>query len=573
MQLRNRSHDVRNMRFTFIFSAILSGFASGCGGGSEALDAQQAEQTVQADASSAVPEDQVTPADAANVLAAPAVDETTGSERRSALAFQGGANAYVRGKFAPLHKWPVMPIAAMLTPDGRVLAYGTDKVGKQGSALFYTVWNPSIGTGADAFLTLPNTAETNIFCGGQALIPDETGSALLVGGEALLNKEINYANDEVSLFNPKTNKLDYVGSMKYKRWYSSVVTLATGEHVVLGGRMDKAFSGKPLAPATVASYASAPEVRATNGTWTTLSTASDDLAYGPTGSSWFYPRGWVNPQGGVFILTHNGLMFNLDTKGTGTLTKYKVPKITNSVTDLSSVMFAPGRVLSIRQDREATVVDFSKPGNPVVTSAGLLAKDRHYGNSTVLADGRVWVNGGSSTGNSLAGKSLDSELWNPATNKWTTTASATVARLYHSTSILLPDGRVLTGGGGAPGPENNLNGEIYYPPYLFKNDAVGSLAVQPLITSAPTTVIGWDKNFTVASNETIGRVTLVRSSAATHNFNNETRFFELPLPSNPGSSVTLRSPATANLAPPGYYMLFVWNAAGVPSVSKIVRIG
>lgn len=109
-------------------------------------------------------------------------------------------------------------------------------------------------------------------------------------------------------------------------------------------------------------------------------------------------------------------------------------------------MFAPGRILSIRNNRVSTVVDIIGTGEPVLSSGGNLIKDRKYSNATVLADGRVWVNGGSSTGNDLTGASLDSELWDPATRVWTTVASAATARLYHSSSLLLPDGTVLTGG-------------------------------------------------------------------------------------------------------------------------------
>lgn len=91
--------------------------------------------------------------------------------------------------------------------------------------------------------------------------------------------------------------------------------------------------------------------------------------------------------------------------------------------------------------------------------------------ATVLADDRVWVNGGSSTGNIA----LDSELWGPKTNRWATTASVTTAWLYHLASLLLPDGTVFTGGGGEPGPSRQRNGKIYYPPYLFERDAVANL--------------------------------------------------------------------------------------------------
>jgi len=235
-------------------------------------------------------------------------------------------------------------------------------------------------------------------------------------------------------------------------------------------------------------------------------------------------------------------------------------------------MFAPGRILSIRKNRIAVVVDLNNANAPVITSVGGLNKDRQYGNATVLADGRVWVNGGSSSGNSLTGAALDSELWNPITGNWLTTASATKSRLYHSASLLLPDGTVLTGGGGAPGPVNQMNGEIYYPPYLFKKDGSGEFAARPKIVDAPSHMIGWDQNFSVEATHTIARITLTRLGSVTHNFDNESRFFDLPIAQN-GKIVTVRTPAIASEFPPGFYMLFVWNPWGFPSEAKIIQIG
>ncbi|WP_255251888.1 galactose oxidase-like domain-containing protein [Nitrosomonas ureae] len=253
------------------------------------------------------------------------------------------------------------------------------------------------------------------------------------------------------------------------------------------------------------------------------------------------------------------------------LTKYS-NKIEPSQASLSSVMYAPGKVLAIRKYRKAVIVDLNDPVKPAVFAAGYLAKDRQFGTATVLANGQVWVNGGSSTGNDLVGAALDTELWDPDTNTWKTVASAATARLYHSASLLLLDGTVITGGGGAQGPLTQLNGEIYYPPYLFKTDGSGEFALRPDIIDAPTTLVNWDQQFSVEASESIARVTLVRAGAVTHAFNQETRFFDLPV-SETANIVTVQSPASPNLAPPGFYLLFVWNASGVPSIARIIQLG
>ncbi len=476
-----------------------------------------------------------------------------------------GSDAHLKGKFGPLHDWPIIPIAMMLMPDGRIFAYGTDTDGEQGAKLHYAIWDPSTGIDASAFETLPNTTNTDVFCAAQALIPG-SGHALIVGGDATVNGERSYRNNNVNIFNPNVDTLVRQSkNMVFKRWYGTAVTLANGEHAVMGGRSNRYWVGS-------STYSSIPEVRAKNGSWRSLSSAGSDYAYGEYGGdSWFYPRAWVNPQGNLFILSHYGLMYKLNTSGTGTLTKYAT-KAKNSNYRMPSVMFAPGRILSLRNNRAAIVVNINGNGEPVVSSAGLLSKDRQHSNATILADGQVWVNGGSTTDNSKAGMVLTSELWNPATGKWTITASAATARLYHSASILLTDGSVLTGGGGADGPFNQLNGEIYYPPYLFKNDGSGEFALRPEIIDAPTAMVGWNEDFPIQADERIVKVTLVRVGAVTHSFNNETRFFNLSF-LRKENVVTARSPQTANIAPPGFYLLFVWNAEGVPSIARMIEIG
>ncbi len=483
-----------------------------------------------------------------------------------------GPDAHIKGEFGALHNWPIIPLAVVLMPDGRVFAYGTNIAGVQGAKLYYTIWDPTLGTGSDAFETLPNTTNTDIFCAAQALIPS-TGQALILGGDAIVNTKRNYANSDVNIFDPVTDTLIRQSqNMAYKRWYATAVTMPNGEHAVLGGRDSAFFAGTSTIPATEATYSPIPEVRSVDGNWRSLTTASSDAAYGALGGGgWFYPRGWVNPQGQVFILGHNGPMYKLDTTGTGTLTRYKT-KTLNGRTNMPSVMYAPGKILSIRQNRAAVSVDINGAGEPVVTSAGSLAYDHQFGSATVLADGNVWVSGGSSTGNTLTGVILQSELWNPVTNVWSPAANAVAARLYHSVSLLLPDATVFTGGGGAPGPVKQLNGEIYYPPYLFKTDGSGEFAVRPEIIDAPTTMVSWDQDFSIESNTSIARVTLVRTGAATHTFDHEARFFDLTIP-QAGNIVTVRTPANANIAPPGFYMIFVWDASGVPSVARIMHIG
>ncbi|NJN43539.1 MAG: DUF1929 domain-containing protein, partial [Anaerolineae bacterium] len=162
---------------------------------------------------------------------------------------------------------------------------------------------------------------------------------------------------------------------------------------------------------------------------------------------------------------------------------------------------------------------------------------------------------------------MHAEVWDPQTETWTTLAAGARYRGYHSTALLLPDGRVWVGGGGhidpLGGPQYNY--EIFSPPYLFKGP-------RPTITHAPS-VVTYGQAFEVATPDgaDIQQVTWVRLGAVTHAFNENQRINTLAYGlSAEGLAVT--SPSDPNLAPPGHYMLFILNAQGVPSQAAIVQL-
>ena len=209
-----------------------------------------------------------------------------------------------------------------------------------------------------------------------------------------------------------------------------------------------------------------------------------------------------------------------------------------------------------------------------------MANGRRQHNLTVLADGTVLATGGNSSGAPLVDLNngvYPAELWNPATGQWQTLAAMQVTRQYHSTALLLPDGRVLSAGGGICGTCDSVgylakNAEVFSPPYLFKKDGSGELAPRPEITSAPDEVT-YDAPFAISTPNaaSISKVALVRLGAATHSVNMEQRYVPLSFTADSGA-VNAIAPANANVAPPGVYMLFVIGADGVPSVARMVRV-
>jgi hypothetical protein len=483
------------------------------------------------------------------------------------------ADVAVTGAFGPLFDWPLIPIHVSLLPDGRVLGYGTDARGEQGAALYYAIWNPSRGYGADAFTLVPNATRSNLFCGSQLVLPG-SGDVLMVGGGRLDQyRQRNSGSYDVNLFSTLYDVLTRQSeSLNFARWYATLLTLGNGRQLVVGGLADRGAPAMGEIPPGPSTYSPIPEMLSADGQWQSLPGAQSAEAYGDA-LSYSYPRAWQAPGGKVFVLGRNAHSYWVGLTGAGSIREAGDPALPLPIAwgALPAVMYAPGKILSLRNYGKALTVDINGAA-PVAQSIAPAGAVRYDGNATVLADGRAWINGGSAKRNDPAQAPAESQLWDPATGAWTMAAAGAKLRLYHSSALLLADATVLVGGGGAPGPTTNLDGEIYTPPYLFRSD--GTLAPRPSITSAPQRIIGWDEAFdvTLAGADALSRVTLLRTGASTHGLNNEQRFMELPFVQD-GVTLHLHMPASHTIAPPGYYLLFVIDADGVPSVARVLRLG
>lgn len=476
-----------------------------------------------------------------------------------AIVPQGGPSAATAGMFGAPIPWPIIAIHVVLLQDGRVMSYGTDEKGMQGAKFVYDVWNPLQGTGSDSHWVLPNTTYTDIFCSAQAVIWS-TGQVLITGGDQTVGGRRHYGYNQVELFTPWTVSLTSLAPMQSVRWYPTMLPMPNGEMLVLGGRSTPTPSTPVLTP----------EVFNTETGWRSVPGAGPTLGLGNIAFNWYYPRAFVNTAGQVVLIGNEGTMFTLDISGNGSFTRWPTPTLPGDRT-LPTLMYAPDRVLSVRQGAAAEIIDIGGPA-PAVTPTGSLSQNRYWANGTVLADGRVLVNGGSMQANSLTGEADAVEIWDPATGQWSMGASAAKPRLYHSSALLLPDATVLTAGGGAPGPVRNLNAEIYYPPYLYRRDGSGLPAARPMLANLPLAAApGALVSATVGDGQTIQAVTLVRAGTATHSTNLDQRFFNLPFLQN-GAQLAVALPAGQTVLPPGHYMMFAFDSQGVPSIASMILI-
>jgi len=434
----------------------------------------------------------------------------------------------VTGAWSSVQTWPIVSVHASLLPTGNVVFYPYSDDPR--------LWDPSNGS-----IVTATKVGYNIFCSGLTLLAD---GRLFVGGGHISN---NVGLNDASIYDGVTNTWSREPDMNAGRWYPTTTTLADGSVLIVSGDIDTTVHANPL-----------PQVW-TNGVWRDLSTAQLQVP--------LYPFMLLAPNGKVFNPGPQQTSRWLDTAGTGAWTNG--PASTGGFRSYgTAVMYEPGKVLIVGGNdpprATAEKIDLNV-ATPAWQPAGTMASARRQLNATVLPDGTVLVTGGSSAAgfNTASGAVYTAELWDPARpveNAFTTLASATRYRGYHSIALLLPDGRVLSSGG-----DNEPNAEVFSPPYLFKG-------ARPAVTSAPSEITYGSSFFVETPDATsISAVTLVRLSTVTHAFNMNQRFVRLALTQATGGLTAIGPPAS-EIAPPGHYMLFLVNTTGVPSIGRIVRL-
>jgi hypothetical protein len=432
------------------------------------------------------------------------------------------------GQWTQPFPWPIVAVHMVLLPSGHVLT-----IGRTGTP---QVWDPATGT----FTAVPTPAW--LFCAGHALLAD--GRVLIAGGHI----SDGHGLPNITYF--EANETWTSGApMARGRWYPTATVMGDGQVVVLAGTDQDSLD------------VTIPEVW-NNGSLRQLTGASLALPW--------YPRSFLAPDGSLFVAGPAVQSRWLSVSGSGKWSSGLRHLYDKARTYGSAVMYDDGKILYAGgglSTNTAEVIDLNQ-ANPTWQWTGSMAFARRHLNLTVLPTGEVLATSGvgGSTFDDLTAAVHAAEMWNPETGKWTTLASATVSRGYHSTSVLLPDGRVLhAGSGNGAGAPDERNAEIFSPPYLLRGS-------RPEITSAPTEV-HYGEQFRVLTPQAsaITHVSFIRLGAATHAFDQNQRFQRLSFTAD-ASGLTVTAPSSSNRTPPGHYMLFVLNGSDIPSVARIIRI-
>ncbi|HEV7810068.1 MAG TPA: carboxypeptidase regulatory-like domain-containing protein [Candidatus Limnocylindrales bacterium] len=450
---------------------------------------------------------------------------------RSGSAINAVSNALtpdVGGSWGSVMDWGLQAKHMSALPNGKVLVWST------GSNA--AVWDPGDGSFAAAPALFGD-----LHCAGQSMLAD--GRVIVVGGQ---NGAPHIGTTITSIYDPTTSTWMHGPDMAYFRWYATSTTLPDGRVLATSG------------DAPDGTRATIPEIYdPVANTWTKLTGASRSQS--------LYPLMFVLPNGRVFEAGPGSSTAILDPTGTGSWTAGPSNAYSTSGYSESAVMYAPGKIIRAGGGdpaiSRATVIDMTA-ASPAWRDVAPMAFPRRRMNLTILADGTVLAMGGTRAADDANQAVLEGEIWNPSTEQWTTVAPMAEARMYHSSAVLLADGRVLIGGGEAAG---RLRAQVYSPPYLFQG-------ARPTISSAPSAAnYGSSFSITTPNAASITSVALIRLSAATHAFDQNQRYVPLAF-SVQGGSLSVTAPASGGVAPPGPYELVIKNGAGVPSVASFIRI-
>ncbi len=448
------------------------------------------------------------------------------------------------GRFGPLIKAELVPIHTILLPNGKILY--VDRHDQGTHDMTPRVWDPATNT------TIKTPTPTyDLFCSGHSML--RNGNIFFSGGHIVDGQGV----DNLSIYEWRTNTWDTkLPRMFTPRWYPTNTPLPNGDVLISSG---SAFELEKYVDRTEIFDSRTRTLRSLDGAVQIQS---------------YYPFMYVLPGNKVFAAGSDSITRILDVTGNGKWATVGMTKAGRYRAYGSSVQYERGKIMVCGGNKQsplasAEMIDMNVSGPSWKYTDSMHFSRRHH-TAVILPDGKVFVNGGTSAPgfNNADGAVKDAEIWDPLTGHWTLMARAASIRLYHSIALLLPDGRVLTGGGGHPGDDANFEDahpdfEIYEPPYLFQG-------TRPVITSAPDSIY-YGKPFTVGSvNGGNLKVSLFRLGCATHAWDHNTDFNRLAVTRLSAASLQVDAPADSVASAPGPHMLFLVDSAGIPSTAKIV---
>ena len=476
------------------------------------------------------------------------------------------------GRWSDPFTVPVVGITSVMLHTGKVLFWSYDPAdylnpanSKNGVAY---IWDPATRTGHSI------TPPENIWCGGQTVLAD--GRVFIAGGNLRYpdpGAPLGYRGWEGTLttynFIPETETFVRQPDMVRGRWYPTTTRLADNRVVITSGYDETGTN----------TFTNNVEIFTPSATLAGVGSIVQAGIHDPTG---LYPLQYL--LSGASMLQAGPASASSYLFDPAAKMWQQLPAMLNPHQDYGNGIIYTDA--SGATPRQVIMVAGGHNGAQTVTGNEWLdgnypaagwqpfpqwLQPRHNSNTVILPDGTLLTVGGNRGLHPYEDPLLETELYSSdptvTTGQWQVMAPHSIQAAYHSTAILLPDATVLLSQDdldhSAAGAAQH-KAQVYSPPYLFKGGG------RPKIRSAPASV-SRGQSFSVRTDRSVASVVLVAPGATTHANDMHQRAVRLPVqPSNDGLTATV--PASPAIVPSGYYMLFVLNSGGVPSVAKFVRV-
>ncbi len=458
------------------------------------------------------------------------------------------------GQWSAPQSLGITAIHMALLNTGKVLTFEYP-TGRNGGPTPARLLDPVAGTVTDVTLPWP----IDIFCAGLSFLYD--GRLLVSGGLDDFHYPADSGIANTTFFNPSTNTWSQGPMMNLTRWYPTTVPMPDGTILSASGTANDGvhiqFEMESYSPFT--------------NTWTLLSNQAawmpqpNDtyplLTELPNGKL-FYSAPRINNLGGeIYDPKAQTWTFvsNLNWGPRGHAATVLLPKS-------QKVMIVGGGAAKNGNGQPTPtteIIDFSQ-SSPQWAYGPSMNIARYDMNVLYLADGSLIAVGGNQN-SEYSNPVFQPELFNPTTQTWTLGPPQAGTRAYHSTAVLLPDGRVISAGSDAGIALENTY-EIYSPPYMFAPS-------RPTITFSPKGIV-YGKTFKITTPQAakITRVALIRPGATTHADHMDDQYYVDLTWTVSGTTLVVNCPKTSNAIPPGYYMLVILDQNNIPSVMPFIQL-
>ena len=537
------------------------------------------------------------------------------------------SNSEILGQWSAPVDWGVTAIHSILLPDETVMTFGSYGIHKKehdkdirsdkkititdgtelnrdgggiqweghsvNIGIDFDIWDPKKGVDEDSHTLIENKVVMDSFCSVVRVL--DNNRVFIIGGNKDRTTKLPDTQNQTMIYDIKNKRFSLSKNLNFKRWYGSVVI--TGDEKMF------IFGGKDIVTGKVSTIPEMIDLKNIDQGWQILEQSeSDDLFGDKEIDEWSYPRSFLSSDGNIVGISYNKtwvMDLNNDNRVSKTgeipLVKGGISKVLGpanpgaddykynlKLLNIGSAVGSQNSVVMIDKDKvlvfggkqkekeysssnKVFLIDFSNSFKPIIEELKSMNFARADGDATILPDGNIFINGGQSYNEQYS--VFTPEIYNPNTQTTKNMSNSYFRRNYHSTSLLLPDGRILTAGGDV------WNAEIFYPPYLFTKDKNNKtvLAERPKIINLEKN-IKRGQNIDIGIEGVVSKVSLISTGSTTHAQGSESKFRDIDFVKLSNNKIQIKLDNNSNNIQNGTYLLFILNSKGTPSEGKIVFI-